>query len=140
MKYMTPDMSNVEILGSMSMIFKSQCQYCQWWLVIIDQRQWYCQCIEICPWLFTLYNRVNSSDLNSNVNSCIQSLTSLNVNDSKIVNSMSIAPKSICKWHPQLVHCSCLLLTNCLLQIPPNKQLRKQAIKSVMFSKLFSLK
>ena len=77
---------------------------CQCWPVVIDHRQcqWQCQCldfpqcqcIEICQWLLTFYNRVNSSDLNVNVNSCIQSLTSLNVNgnvnDSKIVNSMSI--------------------------------------------------
>ena len=78
-------MSNVEILGPMSMIFKSQCQ-CR--LLIIDHRQcqcldfpqWQCQCIEICQWSLTFYKRVYSSDHNVNVNSCIQSLTSLNVN------------------------------------------------------------
>ena len=79
---------------------------CQCWLMIVDhhQCQWQCQCldfpqcqcIEICQWLLTFYNRVNSCylNVNVNVNSCLQSLTSLNVNgnvnDSKIVNSMSI--------------------------------------------------
>ena len=112
---------------------KCQCQLfsrvnvntqCQCWPVVIDfcQCQWQCQCldfpqcqcIEICQWLLTFYNRVNSSDLN--VNSCRQSLTSLNVNgnvnDSKIVNLMSLVnvstSKSQCQWYPQL-HCSFLI-------------------------------
>ena len=66
----------------------------------------------------TFYNRVNSCDLNVNVNvnSCIQSLTSLNVNgnvnDSKIVNSMSIVNVNTSKKSMSMAHTITLLMSD----------------------------
>ena len=65
------------------------------------------------------YNRLNSSDLN--VNSCIQSLTSLNVNGnvsySEIVNSMSIANVNTSKKSMSMASSITLLMTGSVIII-----------------------
>ena len=124
---------------------------CQCWPVVIDHRQcqWQCQCldfpqcqcIEICQWLLTFYNRVNSCDLNVNVNvnSCIQSLTSLNVNgnvnDSKIVNSMSIVNVNTSKKSMSMAPSITLLMSDKPLHI--NLGLQPMCTSSLSASKIW---
>ena len=114
---------------------------CQWQCQCLDFPQCQCQCIEICQWLLTFYNRVNSCDLNVNVNvnSCIQSLTSLNVNgnvnDSKIVNSMSIVNVNTSKKSMSMAPSITLLMSDKPLHI--NLGLQPMCTSSLSASKIW---